>query len=210
MWVIEANFLTYSANSYSFQIITSLVDDLLNPKKVKLILYYYTTLLFSLITFIIVDFNIFYYIYICIYIYIYSGFWHIFYCINCTTYLSIWDFRMHHKFWYIGSVLWKAWWWLSRVETCCNKNILCNKLLCLTETYTVYVEAIICYLLNCPLNMWNVTNFKYYLKFQFPPLIKHIACRISSTKISLLMFVSEISILPWESSETYCIFRWKN
>jgi hypothetical protein len=42
------------------------------------------------------------------------------------------------KFWYIGSVLWKAWWWLSRVETCCHKNILSNKLLCLTEIYTLY------------------------------------------------------------------------
>jgi hypothetical protein len=35
-------------------------------------------------------------------------------------------------------VLWKAWWWLNRVETCCHKNILCNKLLCLTEIYTLY------------------------------------------------------------------------
>jgi len=42
------------------------------------------------------------------------------------------------KFWYIGSVLWKAWWWLSRVETCCHKNILSNKLLRLTEIYTLY------------------------------------------------------------------------
>jgi hypothetical protein len=46
---------------------------------------------------------------------------------------------MHYKFRYIGSVLWKAWWWLNRVETCCHKNILCNKLLCLTEIYTLYV-----------------------------------------------------------------------
>ena len=32
----------------------------------------------------------------------------------------------------------QAWWWLSRVETCCHKNILCNKLVCLTEIYTLY------------------------------------------------------------------------
>ena len=45
---------------------------------------------------------------------------------------------MHYKFWYIVSVLWKAWWWLNRVETCCHKNILCNELFCLTEIYTLY------------------------------------------------------------------------
>jgi hypothetical protein len=45
---------------------------------------------------------------------------------------------MHYKYRYIGSVLWKAWWWLSRVETCCYKNILCNKLLCLAVIYTLY------------------------------------------------------------------------
>jgi len=51
--------------------------------------------------------------------------------------LRVWDPRMHYKFRYIGSVLWKAW-WLNRVETCCHKNILFNKLLCLTEIYTLY------------------------------------------------------------------------
>ena len=35
-------------------------------------------------------------------------------------------------------VLWKAWWWLNTVETCCHKNILCNKLLCLTGIFTLY------------------------------------------------------------------------
>jgi hypothetical protein len=42
------------------------------------------------------------------------------------------------KFWNIGYVLWKAWWWFNRVETCCHKNVLCNKLLCLTEIYNLY------------------------------------------------------------------------
>jgi len=51
---------------------------------------------------------------------IYSAFWD-------PKRLSIWDPNMHYKFWYIGSVLWKAWWWLNRVETCCHKDILCNK-----------------------------------------------------------------------------------
>jgi len=37
--------------------------------------------------------------------------------------LSFWVSRMHYKCWYIGSVLQKAWWLLSRVETCCLK---CN------------------------------------------------------------------------------------
>jgi len=50
----------------------------------------------------------------------------------------VWDPRMHYKFWYIGSVSWKAWWWLNRVETCCHRNILCKKLLCSTEIYTLY------------------------------------------------------------------------
>jgi hypothetical protein len=45
---------------------------------------------------------------------------------------------MHSVSRYSGSVLWKAWWWLNRVKTCCLKNILCNKLLCLTKIYTLY------------------------------------------------------------------------
>jgi hypothetical protein len=57
-------------------------------------------------------------------------------------YSAFWDHRMHCKFWYIGSVLWKAWWWLNRAETCCHKNILCDKLLCLTEIYTLYESMI--------------------------------------------------------------------
>jgi hypothetical protein len=63
---------------------------------------------------------------------------------RCTTVstvpaiVSVWDPRMHYKFWYIGSVLRRAWWWLSRVETYCHKNNLCNKLLCLTKMYTLY------------------------------------------------------------------------
>jgi len=73
----------------------------------------------------------------------------IFHCIYiqvCDTYtivstvltiVSVWDSRMHYKFWYIGSVLWKIWRLLNRVETCCHKNNLCNKLLCLTEIYTL-------------------------------------------------------------------------
>jgi len=28
-----------------------------------------------------------------------------YYCIYCTTFVSIWDPRTHYKFWYIGSVL---------------------------------------------------------------------------------------------------------
>jgi len=52
--------------------------------------------------------------------------------------VRFWDPRMHYKFWYIGSVLWKAWWRLNRVETCCHKNILYNKLLCSTEICTLY------------------------------------------------------------------------
>jgi hypothetical protein len=53
-------------------------------------------------------------------------------------YSAFWDPKMHYKFWYNGSVLWKAWWWLNRVETYCHKYILCNKYLCLTEIYTLY------------------------------------------------------------------------
>jgi len=37
--------------------------------------------------------------------------------------VRIWDPRMHYKYWYLGSVLWKTWWWLNTVETCCHKNI---------------------------------------------------------------------------------------
>jgi len=62
-------------------------------------------------------------------------------CHHISTVLpivTVWDPRMHYKFWYIGSVLWKVWWWLNRVETCCYKNILCTKLLCLTGIYTLY------------------------------------------------------------------------
>ena len=68
---------------------------------------------------------------------------------------------MHCKFWCTGSVLWKAWWWLNRVETCCHKNILCNELFCLTESYTLYVQI---YLFHCPITMsdhqrrWNHNN----------------------------------------------------
>ena len=49
--------------------------------------------------------------------------------------VNIWDPKMY-KLWYIGSVLWKAWWWLNIDETCCHKNILCNTLLRLSEIYT--------------------------------------------------------------------------
>ena len=52
---------------------------------------------------------------------------------------------MHYEFWYIESFPWKAWWWLNRVETCCHKNILCNKLLCLTETYILYESFYLLY-----------------------------------------------------------------
>jgi hypothetical protein len=52
-------------------------------------------------------------------------------------YSAFWDPIMHYKFWHIGSVLWKAWWWLNRVETC-YEYVSCNKLLCLTEIYTLY------------------------------------------------------------------------
>jgi len=50
---------------------------------------------------------------------------------------SVRDPRMHLQCWYNESVLWNAW-WLNTVETCCHKNILCNKWLCLTEIYTLY------------------------------------------------------------------------
>jgi len=89
--------------------------------------------MFLWITLIILDFKI----YSTVYIYIQVS-------DTCTTVstvlpiLSVWDPRMHYKFWYTGSVLWKAWWWLNTVKTCCHKNILCNKLLCLTEIYTLY------------------------------------------------------------------------
>jgi len=76
---------------------------------------------------------------LCVYIYIYIQIYDI--CTNVSTVLpivSVWDPRMHYKFWYIGSVLWKAWLWLNTVETCCHKNIWCNKLLCLTEIYALY------------------------------------------------------------------------
>jgi hypothetical protein len=52
--------------------------------------------------------------------------------------VSIWDPRMHYKYWYIGSVLQKAWWWLNTVQTCC---INCNciiKLWCLTGICILY------------------------------------------------------------------------
>jgi len=67
------------------------------------------------------------------------------YCIKICS--AFWDPKslqwivqliQNYKFWYIGSVLWKAWWWFNRVETCCHKNILHNKLLCVTEIYTLY------------------------------------------------------------------------
>jgi len=45
---------------------------------------------------------------------IYSAFW---------DPKRVWDPRMHYKYWNIGSVLWKAWWLLIRVQTCCRKNI---------------------------------------------------------------------------------------
>ena len=79
------------------------------------------------------------YIYIYIYMYIYIQI-----SDTCTTVstvlpiVSVWDPRKHYKIWYIGSVLWVAWWWLSRAETCCNENILFKKLLCLTGKYTLY------------------------------------------------------------------------
>ena len=60
---------------------------------------------------------------------------------NVSTFIvhsGIPNIIMHYKYWYIGSVLWKAWRWLKRVETCCHKNILCTKLLCLTEIYTLH------------------------------------------------------------------------
>jgi len=90
---------------------------------------------------------------------------------TCTTVstilpiVSVWDSRMHYKFWYIWSVLWKAWWWLNRVETCCHKNILCNKLLRLTEIYILYeldkhigmnnVKLIVHKLSWTPLEVWS-------------------------------------------------------
>jgi hypothetical protein len=56
-------------------------------------------------------------------------------CITLYVYLGS-DPRMHNKGSYIRSVLQKAWWWLNTVETCSNKNILLNKLVCLTGIYT--------------------------------------------------------------------------
>jgi hypothetical protein len=85
-------------------------------------------------TFNILDFKIYRFVYTYIYIYIYIQ-------ISGTTLLpivSVWDPRMQYKFWYFGSLLWKAWLWLNRVEACCHKNVLYNKLLCLTEIYTLY------------------------------------------------------------------------
>jgi len=38
--------------------------------------------------------------------------------------VSYCDPIMHYKCWYIGSLLQKAWWWLSTVGTCCCK---CNR-----------------------------------------------------------------------------------
>jgi hypothetical protein len=63
---------------------------------------------------------------------------------TCTFILTaplivrFWDPRMHYKCWYIGSVLQKAWWWLSRVETCCLKCNYIIKLLCLNGICILY------------------------------------------------------------------------
>jgi hypothetical protein len=51
--------------------------------------------------------------------------------------VSFWDPRMHYKCRCIGSVLQKAWWWLT-VETCC---LICNNiinLLCLSGICILY------------------------------------------------------------------------
>ena len=124
---------TSSTNSHSLNITTSLIDALLNPNirqsyiKVIIII----TQLFLRINFIILKLNIFHYMYTQV-------------SDTCTavssiiTIVSFCDPKIPYTFWYIGSVLWKAWGWLNRVETCCHKNILCNKLLFLTEIYTFY------------------------------------------------------------------------
>jgi hypothetical protein len=49
--------------------------------------------------------------------------WHLYLYLTVPSILSLWDPRMHYKYWYIWSVLQKAWWWLSRVKTCC---LTCN------------------------------------------------------------------------------------
>jgi len=68
------------------------------------------------------------------------------------------------KFWYIGSVLWKAWWCLNRVETCCHKNILCSNLLCLAEIYTLYEYTyFVISSVLLPLKMCRALTLKFVL-----------------------------------------------
>jgi hypothetical protein len=62
-------------------------------------------------------------------------------CIFILTLSPIVSFlvsRMHYKCWYIGSVLQKAWWWLSTVETCCLKCNYIIKLLFSTGICILY------------------------------------------------------------------------
>jgi hypothetical protein len=53
-------------------------------------------------------------------------------------YNAFWDPWMHYKILIHWICFLEGLWWLNRVETCCHKNNLCNKLLCMTEIYTLY------------------------------------------------------------------------
>ena len=54
---------------------------------------------------------------------------------NYTTYLSAWDPRVHENLDNLGSVPWRAWWWLEGVETC-SPGIVVN---CCVSTDILYL-----------------------------------------------------------------------
>jgi len=94
---------------------------------------------------------------------------------------------MHYKFWYIGSVLWKAWWWLNTVETCCHKNILCNKLLCLTEIYTLY--DVYCFVCDWheKLLAWITANLNHHYQRTWKTCLSNQVCYAEVTRKLLVV-----------------------
>jgi hypothetical protein len=101
--------------------------------------------------------------------------------------------KMNYKFWYIGSVLWKAWWWTNRVETCCQKNILRNKLLCLSEIYKL-----------CELNKHiGMTNVKLCLL-----IFTHRLARTSNRL--MLEGIRVLYLIQGENNRFKTNVRWNN
>jgi len=96
---------------------------------------------------------------------------------------------MHYKCWHIGSVLQKAWWWLSTVETCCLKCNYIIKLLCLTGICILYVFG----------KHNGMTNVKLKKNFRF-------VCR-KIYKIQYVTNVPTIYVLKWLYTR-YLFFTW--